>query len=72
MIIEDYDGHAYQVMQFYVEGKFRPQYCGAYAQNFDTWKRIKELTPKESSLVAQEDLEAYLDGIDEKALCFTR
>lgn len=65
--IEDYNGHAYTVIPFYAAGKYRVHYCGAYAHDFDTWVRVKELEPKETSLIAWDDLKAYVDRIDEKA-----
>lgn len=45
----------------------RIHYCGAYAKDFKTWRVIDELTPKESSLIAWDDLEAYVDRVDEEA-----
>ena len=67
MTIEDYNGHCYTVMPFYVPGKLSHLYCGAYAKDFKTWRVIDELAPKESSLIAWDDLEAYVDRVDEEA-----
>lgn len=68
VIISDYDGHKYTVVPCYVSDSSRLHYCGAYAQDFKTWRVIDELTPKESSLIAWDDLEAYIDHIDEEAI----
>ena len=65
--IEDYDGHCYTVVPCYVSDSSRIHYCGAYAKDFKTWRVIDELTPKESSLIAWDDLEAYVDRVDEEA-----
>ena len=65
--IEDYNGHCYTVVPCYVGDSSRIHYCGAYAKDFKTWRVIDELAPKESSLIAWDDLEAYVDRIDEEA-----
>ena len=65
--INDYDGHTYTVVPCYVSDSSRIHYCGAYAKDFKTWRVIDELTPKESSLIAWDDLEAYVDRVDEEA-----
>ena len=65
--IEDYNGHCYTVVPCYVSDSSRIHYCGAYAKDFKTWRVIDELAPKESSLIAWDDLEAYVDRVDEEA-----
>ena len=65
--IEGYNGHCYTVVPCYVSDSSRIHYCGAYAKDFKTWRVIDELTPKESSLIAWDDLEAYVDRVDEEA-----
>jgi len=65
--IEDYNGHCYTVVPCSVRDSSRIHYCGAYAKYFKTWRVIDELAPKESSLIAWDDLEAYVDRVDEEA-----
>lgn len=65
--IEDYNGHCYTVVPCYVSDSSRIHYCGAYAKDFKTWRVIDELAPKESSLIAWDGLEAYVDRVDEEA-----
>lgn len=67
VIISDYNGHKYTVVPCYVSDSSRIHCCGAYAKDFKTWRVIDELAPKESSLIAWDDLEAYVDRIDEEA-----
>ena len=67
VVISDYDGHSYTVVPCYVNDSSRIHYCGAYAKDFKTWRVIDELAPKESSLIAWDDLEAYVDRVDEEA-----
>ena len=70
--IEDYNGHCYTVVPCYVSDSSRIHYCGAYAKDFKTLRVIDELAPKESSLIAWDDLEAYVDRIDEAAVTKAR
>ena len=63
----DYDGHTYTVVPCYVSDSSRIHYCGAYQKDFKTWCVMDELTPKESALIAWDDLEAYVEKIDEEA-----
>ena len=65
--INDYDGHTYTVVPCYVSDSSRIHYCGAYQKDFKTWCVMDELTPKESALIAWDDLEADGEKIDEEA-----
>lgn len=72
-IISDYDGHVYTVIPVLVDAGSKIHYCGAYASvksydaKYNLWIPIDELTPKESALIAWDDLEAYVEKLDEEA-----
>ena len=63
-VMYDYDGLAYTVAPCWWSEDSRVHYCGFYATSRESWRRVPELTPKESESISWEDLKAYVDDMD--------